>query len=123
MRSSRGADEIGSKLGPKIARLVADAIVSTKVRLLDTEHRARVHSMQTIIDRAGHEVADLYRPIMKQMLDEMPDMPQEVRDHLESAMSGRHQWQALAGLARPGRRLNIQYGAVQLPGARRTGTR
>ncbi len=99
MRSSRGADEIGSKLGPKIARLVADAIVSTKVRLLDTEHRARVHSMQTIIDRAGHEVADLYRPIMKQMLDEMPDMPQEVRDHLESAMSGRHQWQALAGFA------------------------
>lgn len=97
MRYSNDPSQLGVKLGPKLAKLVSDTIVATKHKLLDTEHRARVISMQTIIDRAGHEIADLYRPVMQQVMQET-DMPSEVREFLDKAISGQHQWHAVGGL-------------------------
>lgn len=101
MRYSSNPEHIGSKLGPKLVKLVSDAIVSTKVRLLDTEHRARVHSMQTIVDRAGKEVADHHRELLQQILDNT-ELPPEIKSYLERTASGRHQWQALSGLVLSG---------------------
>lgn len=97
MRYSDKADDIGTKLGPKLVKLISDTIVATKVKLLDTEHRARTHSMQTIIDRAGQEVADLIRPVFEDALNDQ-DMPDEVRTFLQQSLSGKHQWQAIAGM-------------------------
>lgn len=97
-RFSNDPSQIGVKLGPKLVHLISQTITATKLKLLDTEHRARVISMQTIIDRAGHEIADLYRPVMRQVMAEQ-DMPPEVREFLEKAISGQHQWHAIAGMA------------------------
>src|SRR5260370_42671743 len=102
MPSFKNPDQIGAKLGPKLVKLVSDTVLATKLKLLDTEHRARVHSMQTVIDRAGHEIADLYRPIFEQIL-ERDDIPDEIRDMMRKSMSGKHQWQALAGFLIGGR--------------------
>lgn len=90
--------DIGTKLGPKLVHLISQTIVSTKVKLLDTEHRARVNSAQEIIDRAGREIADLYRPVWDEAFAEV-DMPPVYREHIDKIMSGRHQWQAIAGIA------------------------
>jgi hypothetical protein len=98
MRYSNDPSQIGSKLGPKLAHIIAETIVTTKRKLLDTEHKARVHSMQTIIDRAGVEVADLYRPVWEETLAEA-DIPDSIREHINKIMSGQHQWQAIAGMA------------------------
>lgn len=98
MRYSNNPRDIGTKLGPKLAEIISKTIVSTKVKLLDTEHKARTHSMQEIIDRAGREVADLYKPVWDEALGEQ-DMPDWVRTHMEKIVSGRHQWQAIAGVA------------------------
>lgn len=98
MRYSNDPAHIGTKLGPRLVKLISDTIVATRVRLLDTEHRARVHSMQTIIDRAGREIADLYKPVWDATLAQQ-DMPDVVRAHVEKIVSGRHQWQAIAGIA------------------------
>ena len=98
MRFSSNPNDIGTKLGPKLVQLISQTVASTKLKMLDTEHRARVHSMQEIIDRAGREVADLYRPIFQEALSEQ-DVPPYIREHLEKVMSGRHQWQAIAGVA------------------------
>jgi hypothetical protein len=98
MRYSNDPSQLGSKLGPKLVHLISETIVATKRKLLDTEHQARVHSMQTIIDRAGSEIADLYRPVWEESLAET-DMPDYVREHMTKIMSGRHQWQAIAGAA------------------------
>lgn len=98
MRYSNDPAHIGTKLGPKLAKIISETIVATRIKLLDTEHRARVHSMQTIIDRAGKEIADLYRPVWDATLAQQ-DMPDHVRSHVEKIMSGRHQWQAIAGIA------------------------
>ena len=98
MRFSSNPNDIGTKLGPKLVQLISQTVASTKLKMLDTEHRARVHSMQEIIDRAGREVADLYRPIFQEALSEQ-DVPPYIREHLDKVMSGRHQWQAIAGVA------------------------
>lgn len=98
MRYSNDPSQIGSKLGPKLVHIISQTIISTKVKLLDTEHRARVGSMQEIIDRAGHEIADLYRPVWQESFAEQ-DMPDHIREHVEKIMSGTHQWQAIAGAA------------------------
>lgn len=98
MRYSNDPSKIGAKLGPKLVHLISQAIVTTKKGLLHTEHQARVLSMQEIIDRAGREVADLYRPLWEADLKSQ-DMPDHVRAHLEKIISGRHQWQAIAGIA------------------------
>jgi hypothetical protein len=98
MRYSKGPDEIGTKLGPKLVQLISQTIAATKLKLLDTEHRARVNSMQEIIDRAGRELADLYRPVLNDVLKDA-DMPDSVREFVDKAVSGTHQWQAIGGLA------------------------
>lgn len=98
MRYSDDPKHIGSKLGPKLAAIISETIVTTKRKLLDTEHRARVHSMQEVIDRAGREIADLYKPVWDATLAQQ-DMPDVVRAHVDKIMSGRHQWQAIAGIA------------------------
>lgn len=98
MRYSNDPSKIGAKLGPKLVHLISQAVISTKKGLLHTEHQARVLSMQEIIDRAGREVADLYRPIWEADF-KAQDMPPHVREHFEKIVSGRHQWQAIAGIA------------------------
>lgn len=98
MRFSSDPKDIGTKLGPKLVHLISQTVIATKVKLLDTEHRARVHSMQTIIDRAGREIADLYKPVWDEALAEQ-DMPDFIREHVEKIVSGNHQWQAVAGIA------------------------
>jgi hypothetical protein len=98
MRYSNDPAQIGSKLGPKMVHIISETIVATKRKLLDTEHRARVNSIQTVIDRAGREVADLYRPVWEETLAEQ-DIPDVIREHIEKIMSGNHQWQAVAGMA------------------------
>lgn len=96
MPYSKGADQIGGKLGPKLVTLISQTIAATKIKLLDTEHRARVHSMQTVIDRAGHEIADLYRPVIKEVLKDQ-ELPPEVSEFIEKTVSGTHQWHAIGG--------------------------
>lgn len=98
MRYSSDPKDIGTKLGPKLVAIISETIVATKRKLLHTEHQARVLSMQEIIDRAGREVADLYKPVWDETLSQQ-DMPDVIREHIEKIMSGRHQWQAIAGIA------------------------
>lgn len=95
----RGNDQIGSKLGPKLAQLVSQTIIATKRGLIPHEHTVRTMATQAVIDHAGREIADLYRPIIELMLD-MDDgnLHPHVREFLEQAKSGEHQLKAAAGL-------------------------
>lgn len=90
--------DIGDKLGPKLSRLIADTIVTTKKNLLPTEYKLRVKAMQDTIDRMGREFAAFHRPMIEQLL-KSEDLSGETRDMLTSAASGEHQWQAVAGFA------------------------
>lgn len=94
----RDFDTLGSKLGPKLARLISQTIVSTKRALGPHEHMIRVKASQDVIDRAGREVADLYRPLISALLDD-PDaqIHPDAREFLGKVVSGEHQWHSLAG--------------------------
>lgn len=95
----RVTGEFGDKLGPKLSRLISQTIIATKRGLLPTEVRARAKASQQVIDDAGREVAEHYRPIVQLLLDVAGDeLNPVVRQFLEDAMSGEHQLKAIGGL-------------------------
>lgn len=99
MRSSNAADQLGSKLTPKLIQAISQSVISTKRGLMDTEHKVRVRAMQDIIDHAGHEAADLTRPFINAALAYHGDnAPPIVRNYLNEVASGRDQVKALSAL-------------------------
>jgi hypothetical protein len=94
---ARGEREIGDKLLPKIMSAVIGSIIATKTGLTGHEFNLKVNAGQELIDRMGVEVADLYRPIFQAALDDETLKP-ETREFMAKAMSGKHQWQAAAGV-------------------------
>src|SRR5574337_332204 len=94
-----GRDQaLGSKLGPRLAQLMAQATISTKQGLADTEHRLRVNSTRTIVDWAGVEFSQIMGPLLDPVLRQNV-LPPNVQKVLENITSGRNQWQAFAGVA------------------------
>jgi hypothetical protein len=98
MRYSRDPNDWGGKIGPKLIAAVTQSVIATKKGLMPTEHTLRVNAMQTIIDRAGHEIAELQRPMLHEILRAGGDNVNPIaREFLERTASGRDQWQAIAG--------------------------
>lgn len=94
-----GRDQaLGSKLGPRLAQLMAQATIATKQGLADTEHRLRVNSTRTIVDWAGVEFSQIMGPLLDPVLRQNV-LPPNVQKVLENITSGRNQWQAFAGVA------------------------
>lgn len=90
---------LGDKLGPKLAKLISETIVATKRALGPHEHRIRVKATQDVIDHAGREVAEHYRPIIRKILDaDDGSLDADIRLFLEDAISGEHQLKAIGGL-------------------------
>lgn len=92
------ADVLGAKLGPRMAQLMADATVAARRSLLHVDHDVRVHANKTIIHWMGHEFGNVMAPLTDEIL-RTKDMPPQVKAALQNMTSGRHQWQALAGMA------------------------
>lgn len=91
MTSARDTAGLGSKIGPRIAKVVSDAMVDNKRRLADTDRRIRTASMRDFIDAAGFEISDLSSVILAPVLTS-EDIPADVRAMFGRAVSGRHQW-------------------------------
>lgn len=90
--------QLGAKLGPRLAQLMADATIASRRGLFDTEHRLRVASTQTVVDAMGLELGSIMGPLTDPILKRNV-LPPQVQRVMEQMTSGRHQWQALAGMA------------------------
>jgi hypothetical protein len=90
--------ELGDKLGPKLVDLIAKTTLASRSALGPWEARVRAAGTQQLIDRMGHEVADLWRPLLEPYLAS-DDAHPGIQDFLSRAASGHHQWQAIAGFA------------------------
>ena len=88
----------GDKVIPKMIPVIRDTIIATKKGLFWHDKEVQRLAKQEVVDRAGHEVADLYRPFIDKLIA-TGTLPDDVARHLESIGSGEHQWQALAGMA------------------------
>lgn len=99
----RSDGQLGGKIGPRLVDLTARTILAVRPGLADHEARVRQAATQHLIDRAGMEVADLYRPLVHGAIDAHNGaMHPDLEEFLRTAASGHHQWQALAGLAAGG---------------------
>lgn len=95
----RDFSTLGDRLGPKVARLVSEAVVATRRALGPHEVRVRRQATQDVIDQAGREIADHFRPIVRKILDlDDGSLDGDVRQFLEDSISGQHQLKAASGL-------------------------
>ncbi|MGH3572320.1 MAG: hypothetical protein ACRDUW_10895 [Pseudonocardiaceae bacterium] len=87
-------DQLGTKLGPRLATLMAQAATQVKADSLGLDHQRAVGSAWTVITQAGNEAAGFTSLISKALLSN-PELPEQIRDWVEENMSGRNQIQAL----------------------------
>lgn len=87
-------DSAGSRIGPRLANLMAQGYATAKAQSLDTDHKARVASAWTVITQSGNEAAGFTGLISKALLAH-PELPSDIRNWVEDNMSGRNQVQAL----------------------------
>ena len=100
MRPGRGPADaggrLGDKIGPRLVDLVVQAVLATRRGLAPHEARVQAAGLQQLIDRMGREVADLYAPLLADVL-KRDSLHPLLREHFAKAASGTHQWQAVAG--------------------------
>ena len=108
--NSPGAD-FGAKLLPKIIHAVTQGVIATKTGLTDHELKVRINSGQELIDRMGHEGADLYSGLMAKVLSQ-ENLAPVLRDFLAKAASGDNQWQAAGEFIFSGAGISGAFGSV-----------
>jgi SOS response regulatory protein OraA/RecX len=91
------ARDIGDKVGPRLAQLVAQYVLAARRDLAPHEARVQQVATQALIDKAGHEFADHIGPLLHAAIAANPDMPEVVKGYLTRTASGKHQLQAVAG--------------------------
>jgi hypothetical protein len=91
------AGQPGEKLGARLSQVMLRHNLALRSQLAPIEARIRAAGTQQVIDRAGQEVADLFGPLTRKLLESAPDMDPIARDFISRAASGHHQWQAMAG--------------------------
>src|SRR5258707_13047225 len=95
----RDFSTLGDKLGPKIAQLVSQSVVATRRALGPHEVRVRRQATQDVIDQAGREVTEHYRPLIRKILDaDHGQIKENVRPFLEDAINGEPELTAIGGL-------------------------
>lgn len=92
------ASMLGSKLGPRLADLMAQAAISTRAGFQPMEHELRVQASKTVVDWMGSEFGAVMTPLVEPLL-RTKDIPPEIKNVLRNMTSGKNQWQALAGIA------------------------
>jgi hypothetical protein len=98
MLSSRGKPEFGDKLTPKLISAVSQSVIATRRGLYDTEHQLLTHTLQELIDRAGHEIGGLWQPLLQDHVDDTGNnLPDNMREFIGNIVSGENQWQAILG--------------------------
>jgi hypothetical protein len=91
-------DRLGDKVGPRLAHLIGQYVLAARRDHAPIEARIRQTATQALIDRAGQEVADLWRPLIDHALDSHDgDVHPVMAQHLARIRSGRHQWESIAG--------------------------
>lgn len=86
----------GAKIGPRIAKLVSDAIIYTHMKLIGTKHKLAMMAFNAMSDEISHEVDITLGPLFAKLHDGMEEShPSYPMVHFLHTMSG--QLKALAG--------------------------
>jgi hypothetical protein len=92
------ARDLGDKLGPRLANLLLRHQLALRSQLAPIEARIHAAAAKVNIDLAGEEIAGLWRPITRAVLDHHGDkMPPELQHIFSRMESGHHQWESIAG--------------------------
>lgn len=89
-------DTLGAKLGPRIASLVSQSLISTHKGLSGQKHKLGMALFESMSDQISTEVDVALRPILERLLAD-PALHDDLRPHLEFMAHGHGQLKALVG--------------------------
>lgn len=89
-------DSLGTKLGPRIASLVSQSLISTHKGLAGQKHKLGMALFESMSDQISAEVDVALRPVLERLLAD-PDLHDDLRPHLEFMAHGHGQLKALVG--------------------------
>lgn len=90
--------EPGEKLGARLSQLMLRHNLALRAQLAPIEAKIAAAGTQQVIDRAGAEVASLYRPLITSLIEgRASDMHPVMLDFLQRTASGEHQFESIAG--------------------------
>lgn len=92
------AREVGDKLGTRLLHISRDHQLALRRQLAPLEAKIHAAGTQQVIDRAGLEVAGLWRPFIAPLVQASgADMHPTMLEFLQRTSSGAHQWEAISG--------------------------
>jgi hypothetical protein len=92
------AREVGDKLGPRLSKLFLSHNLALRTQLAPIESKIAAAATQIVIDKAGEEIAGLWRPFTSKLLAYHGDsLPPELAHLFTRMESGLHQWEAISG--------------------------
>lgn len=104
-------DHRGAKIGPRIAQLVSQSMISTHQKLLSMKHKLAVMIFNTVTNEISDEVDLTIGPILKQLaIDHEQNGPAAA--YLEFMRHGRGQLKAIAGSSAVGQSLTWAIGTI-----------
>lgn len=93
---TRHGMSLGSKIGPRIAMLVSQAMVITHAKLAGLKHMIAMHIFHAISDEISEEVDVTLGPFLRRLMDETPE-DHPARPSVEFMHNASGQLKALAG--------------------------
>lgn len=108
---ARTNDHLGGKLGPRMARVVADAIAETHGKLGPHKVRTAMHLQDQFFRLVGSEISDTLGPHFR-MLATHPDTPPHLAKTFAFMADGLGQWQTFLATQVGGSILSTGIGAL-----------
>lgn len=101
----------GAKIGPRIANLVSQAIISTHHKMLGMKHKLAVMVFNTVTNEVSDEVDAILSPIIRQLASDY-DEEGPAAAYLKFMGYGRGQLKAIAGSSATGQSLSWALGTI-----------
>lgn len=86
----------GYRIGPRIAALVSQALIATHKGLASAKHTLAMTVFRSMSDEISHEVDLTIGPVLR-MIYEHPDLPSDLKQHLQFMAHGHGQLKAIVG--------------------------
>lgn len=108
---ARDKSNLGNRIGPRVAKVVADALVAQHHRLGPHKVKLGMQLQEDFFRLTGSEIRDTFGPIFAQLADH-PDADEQLAKVFAFLARGHGQWQTLLANATAGQALSVGVGQL-----------
>ena len=108
---ARNRDNLGNRVGPRVAKVVSDAIAAHQVKAGPHRRRLFMQMQEDFFRLTGSEVRATLGPLLESLAED-PDLAPEARPLLQFLTKGHGQWQTILAHSVAGSALSVGMGKL-----------